>query len=103
EAGRSVALGQRADHQVELLDAVRIVAVNRLQLLADIRVVGKIVETLDRIQPQLAAKLVIPGHATFARPHDVDSAHVEERIARDTELLHEARKVVEYQGSGVLV
>src|SRR6516225_6226606 len=67
EAGGPVTFGQRADQQVELLDVFRFVAVNRLQLRADVRVVGKVVKALDRIQPQLATELVVTRHTTFAR------------------------------------
>src|SRR4051812_25678104 len=51
EAGGPVAFGQRADQQVELLDVFRVVAVNRPQLVPDIRVLGKVVKAPDRIQP----------------------------------------------------
>ena len=67
ETGGPMALRKRADQQVELLDVFWLVPVYRLQLFPDIRFIGEVVEALDRIQPELAAELVVTRHATFAR------------------------------------
>ena len=65
-------------------------------------IVREILEGTNRVQAELAAKLVVTGNATLAGPDNIDRPHVEKRIPGNAQLLHEFWIVVEYQLPRVL-
>ena len=86
-------LGKCADQQVEVLD---VLAVDLLDRRHRCRVVGEVVEGSDRFETELAPELVIARDPAFSGPEDVDSAHVEQRVTWDAQVLHERGVVVEH-------
>ena len=103
EVDRAVAFAEGSDQQVELLHVGRVAAIHRLELFHILGLVGQVFEAADRVQPKLAAKLVVARHAAFAGANDVHRAHVEERVAGNRQFLQKAREVVQHQRAGVLV
>jgi hypothetical protein len=84
-------LGVHPDHVVDPLD----VAVDLLELLGPLRVVGQLAERLHRLEMEQAAELVVARHASLARSQDVGRGQVDLIAVRPLEVLQEPREVVQ--------
>ena len=83
-------------HQVDLLE---IVAVDLAQLLPPRRVVGELVERLDRVLVQQPPELVVARHAALAVAQDVDRRQIEMLPVVTRQVLQMARVVVQRDGA----